>query len=163
VKVPDVGKLTLNVVPGAITPEFQPPASPVDVWVMVSVFVHVTDVPIATVSGFGLNAFAPRVAAFITIATLDDPDGTRVVLDVTGVADTGDDAGDDDPQPTSPRQQNNAAAVMPINFMKSPPVRNVTDRGRATYVPVVERCVYSSGDAARDGGIYVERVCGRPQ
>jgi hypothetical protein len=91
---------------------------------MASVFVHVTEVPIATVIGFGLNAFAARVAAFITIATLDDPDGTGVP-DVTGVADTGDDAGDDDPpQLTSSRQQTNAAA-MPIHFMKSPPVQTV--------------------------------------
>jgi hypothetical protein len=60
----------------------------------------------------------------MTIATLDDPDGAGVP-DVTGVADTGDDAGDDDPpQLTSSRQQNNAAAV-PIHFMKSPPIRTV--------------------------------------
>jgi hypothetical protein len=119
-----VGKLALNVPPGTITPEFHPPASPVDVWAMVSVFVHLSDVPIATVIVSGLNAFAPRVAAFITIATLDDPDGTGVP-DVTGVADTGDDAGDDDPpQLTSSRQQNNAAA-MPLHFMKSPPIRTV--------------------------------------
>jgi hypothetical protein len=152
--------LALNVAPGAITPEFHPPASPVDVWAMRSVFVHVTDAPTATVMGFGLNAFAPSVSAFITIATLDDPDTTGVVPDVTGVADTGDDV-DDPPQPTSSRQQNNAVA-MPIHFMESPPVQTVDWQWKSNlYARVVSR-VYSGRDAVHESRIYVARNSGRP-
>jgi hypothetical protein len=152
--------LALKVAPGAITPEFHPPASPVEVWAMISVFVHVMDAPTATVRGFGLNAFAPSVSAFITIATLDDPDGTGVVPDVRGVADTGDD-GDDPPQPTSSRQQSNAAA-MPIHFMKSPPVQTVDWQWRSNLYARVVSCVYSGRDAVRQIRIYVARNCGRP-
>jgi hypothetical protein len=68
-KEPAVGNVLLNVAPGAMEPEFHAPLRPVDVWAVLSLFVHVTVPPTATVSGLGEYAFVVRVDAPLTIDT----------------------------------------------------------------------------------------------
>ena len=51
--VPGELKVVVNVPPGGMEPEFQAPVSELDVCVVESVFVQVTDEPTATVTGFG--------------------------------------------------------------------------------------------------------------
>ena len=58
-------------------PELHVLLSDVDVWVIVSLFIHVTIVPFAIVRGFGLNAVVVSPAAPLTIETVD-PDGDGV-------------------------------------------------------------------------------------
>jgi hypothetical protein len=55
--------------PAASVPEFHPLASDVEVCAIESLFVQVTVVPEATVTGFGLYARVPRLAAAIGIET----------------------------------------------------------------------------------------------
>jgi hypothetical protein len=66
-------------------PELHVLLSDVDVWVIVSLFIHVTIVPFAIVRGFGLYAVVLSPAAPLTIETVD-PDG-----DGAGEGDDGDD------------------------------------------------------------------------
>jgi len=76
----------LNCCPGPTVPEFHPLASEVDVCGIESVFVHVTVEPAATVTGLGLNAFDPSVAAPVGIATIvGDPDEGAVGDGATGI------------------------------------------------------------------------------
>lgn len=55
-KVPAFGNVTVLLVPPAIFPVSQTPVSLVEVWVIPSLFCHVTVVPFETVSVPGLNA-----------------------------------------------------------------------------------------------------------
>jgi hypothetical protein len=52
--VPRAENVVLNDPPGAIVPELQAPPSAVDVWLMVSLFVHVTVPPTEATIGFGV-------------------------------------------------------------------------------------------------------------
>ena len=82
-KVPADWNVNGKLAPGARMLEFQPFPSDVDVCTMLSLFVHVTVVPVATVIGFGLNAFDPIDAAPITMDTLcAPPEGVGVGLGV---------------------------------------------------------------------------------
>jgi hypothetical protein len=77
---PAVWNVLVNEPPGAIVPESQLPAE-VDVWAMVSSFVHVTLPPTATLIGFGeyavvVNPMAPRTIDAIVV----EPDGVGLGL-----------------------------------------------------------------------------------
>lgn len=52
-KEPAVENVLLNVPPGAIAPEFHAPLLDVEVCAVLSLFVHVTVPPTATVTGLG--------------------------------------------------------------------------------------------------------------
>jgi hypothetical protein len=69
VKVPAFGNARLYFAPGAIDPEFHAPPSPVDVWAIESLFVHVTVPPGDTVTGFGAKAVVVREMEPWTIDT----------------------------------------------------------------------------------------------
>jgi hypothetical protein len=56
VNEPADAKVMLYLPPAAMTPEFQAPLFAVDVWDVLSLFVHVTLPPTATVMGFGAYA-----------------------------------------------------------------------------------------------------------
>jgi hypothetical protein len=91
--VPAVWNANENRPPGATVPESHPAAFDVDVWLIESVFVHVTVVPTATSSSSGLKALFPRISAPAGIATeADAPVGFGVgVGDGVGDGDAGDD------------------------------------------------------------------------
>ncbi len=61
----------LKLAPGARLPEFQAPVSEVDVWVIESLFIHVTVMPVEIVIGFGAKALAPLLAAPDTMDTAE--------------------------------------------------------------------------------------------
>jgi hypothetical protein len=85
--VPAFWKAKENFAPGATIPEFQPAASDVDVWDVVSVFVHVTVVPTDTSSASGVYALFPRTSAPLGIETAADaPPGAGAGVGV-GVGD----------------------------------------------------------------------------
>ena len=93
----------MNVAPGAMLPESHVPPSPVDVCAMVSLLVHVTAAPTATVIGFGVKAVVVSVLAPLTIDAAVPAPGAG---DGEGVGDgAGDGVGDgvdgeyDDPHP----------------------------------------------------------------
>jgi hypothetical protein len=69
VKVPRVDIVAVNDCPGESDGELQAPPSAVDVCAMLSLLVHVTIVPAATVSGFGEYAVVVSVDEFATIDT----------------------------------------------------------------------------------------------
>jgi len=102
VKLPADVKVLLKLAPGAMLPEFQAPPSPVDVWVVLSLFVQVTVPPTATLIGLGENAVVVSVDEPRTIETgvpppagAGDGDG-----DGDGVGE-GVDGESVDPQPTT--------------------------------------------------------------
>ena len=68
-KLPADVKVLLKLAPGAMLPEFQAPPSPVDVCVVLSLFVHVTVPPTATLIGLGENAVVVSVDEPLTIET----------------------------------------------------------------------------------------------
>jgi hypothetical protein len=81
----------VNLPPGAIEPESH--EGPVEVCVLLSLFVHVTLPPTATITGFGEYAVVVRVDAPLTI-----PTGVPFPLGV-GVGDGVDGVEYEDPQP----------------------------------------------------------------
>ena len=83
--VPAVENVRLNVPPGTIDPEFHAPLSDVDVCVVLSLFVHVTVPPTATLTGFGAKAVDVIVDAPNTIETgVPGPEGVVGEGEVTG-------------------------------------------------------------------------------
>jgi hypothetical protein len=84
----------LNVPPGAIGPEFHATPLSVTVWAVESLFVHITEPPTDTVTGFGEYAVVVSVLApeTITAATGEPGDG---VGEGVGAVD-----GEDDPHAT---------------------------------------------------------------
>jgi hypothetical protein len=104
----------LKLPPGGMEPEFQ--LAPVDVWSVVSPFVHVTLPPTATVMGFGANAVAVSVDAPLTIDTgvpFGFPDG---VGDGDGAA--GDEY--DDPHPNEAAKSVAAKTIRNFIMRTSP-------------------------------------------
>ena len=88
-------------------PEFQAPPSPVDVCVVLSLFVHVTVPPTATLIGLGENAVVVRKDEPLTIETGVPPPPAAGEGDGegdgagAGVGDEGVDGESVDPQPTT--------------------------------------------------------------
>jgi hypothetical protein len=74
--------LTLAEAPGAIEPVAKLPLSAVELCVDVSLFIHVTVVPTATVSGFGEYAVVVRLRAPLTMVTLAAGPGAGVGVGV---------------------------------------------------------------------------------
>jgi len=74
----------LNDPPGAILPELHAPLFETEVWVVESLFVHVTVPPTATVTGFG---------EYAVVVSVDDPDTieTGVPVVVVGAVVDGED------------------------------------------------------------------------
>jgi hypothetical protein len=68
-KVPAVLNVWLKLRPGESAPELHAPPSAVDVWMVLSLLVHVTESPTATLKGLGVYAVVVNVDAPLTIAT----------------------------------------------------------------------------------------------